>query len=146
MTRHKKYTRQSSSRRGSGLGLKILLTMILLILAGGAVVGFILFETEKPEVTLARELQYLGGPVELPIVAADRKSGIQQVVITLEQNDSVFQLLNKVFPRQAWFSKLGPEEIRETIILDAKKAGAKEGKAELVLAVSDFSLKSCQRH
>ena len=140
MARYKKHTRHPSSRRGSGLRLKIFLTMILLILAGGAVAGFILFETEKPEVTLARELKYLGGPVELPIVAADRKSGIQQVVITLEQNDSVFQLLNKVFPRQAWFSKAGPEEIRETIILDAKKAGAKEGKAELVLAVSDFSL------
>ena len=114
--------------------------MILLILAGGAVAGFILFETEKPEVSLAGELTFLGGPVEIPIVATDRKSGIQQIVITLEQNGSVFQLLNKIFPRQAWFSKAGPEEIRETITLDAKKAGAQEGKAELVLSVTDFSL------
>jgi len=140
MARVNKHRIHSSSRRSRGLVLKIILIMILLILAGGAVAGFILFETEKPEVTLARELNYLGGPVELPIVAIDRKSGIQQVVITLEQNESTFQLLNKIFPRQAWFSKAGPGEIRENITLDAGKAGAQEGKAELVITVRDFSL------
>jgi len=130
----------SSSRRNRGTGRNILLAIILLILAGGAVAGFILFETEKPEITLSRDLTFLGGPVKLPIVATDRKSGIQQIVITLEQNGSVFQLLNKIFPRQAWFSTAGPKEIRESITLDAQKAGAKEGKADLVLAVTDFSL------
>ena len=140
MVRRNKHRISSSSRRGRGLGSKILFTLLLLIVAAGAVAGFILFENEPPQVTVAKEINFLGGPVEIPFQATDRKSGIKQVVITIEQDGGIFQLFNKSFPRKAWLSKAGPAEVTETITLDAKQAGVKEGKAELVIAVSDFSL------
>lgn len=140
MARINKYRGRSYSRRGRGLGTKILFTLLILIIAAAAVVGFILFETEKPQLLVDKEIQFLGGPVEIPFQAIDQKSGIKQVVITLEQDGGIFQLFHKSFPRQAWLSKAGPGEVKETISLDAKRAGAKEGKAELVLAVNDFSL------
>jgi len=140
MARINKYRGRSSSRRGRGLGTKILFTLLILFIAAGAVVGFILFETEKPQLLVDKEIKFLGGPVEIPFKAIDQKSGIKQVVITLEQDGGIFQLFHKSFPRQAWLSKAGPGEAKETISLDAKRAGAKEGKAELVITINDFSL------
>jgi murein DD-endopeptidase MepM/ murein hydrolase activator NlpD len=130
----------SSSRRRGGLGRKILLLLLTVIIAGGAAAGYILFETEKPQVTIDSNIKYLGGPVKIPFVAADQRSGIQQVVVTLEQDGAMYQLFNKSFPRQSWLSKAGPEKISESITLDARHAGARDGKAELVFSVHDFSL------
>ncbi|WPD24347.1 MAG: M23 family metallopeptidase [Candidatus Electrothrix aestuarii] len=102
--------------------------------------GFILFETEKPQVTLSQDLQFLGSPLEIEVQATDQKSGIQQIAITLQQNEQEFQLFKKDFPRQAWLSKAGPGEIEETLTLDVQKAGGKEGDAKLTVSVHDFSL------
>ncbi len=132
--------RGRSYSRGSGLGKKILFILLLLIIAASAAAGFILFETEKPQVVFEKEITFLGGPVELPFKAVDQKSGIKQIVVTLEQNGGIYQLFNKSFPRQSWLSKAGPGQVKETITLDAQHAGAKDGKAELVLTVHDFSL------
>ncbi len=140
MARRNKHRIRSSSRRSGGFGRKLLFTLVTLIIVGGAAAAFILFETEAPSVTIDKELKFLGGPVDIAFEAVDRKSGIKQVVITLEQGGGVLQLFNKSFPRQAWLSKAGPAEVKETITLDVKHAGAKEGKAELVIAVNDFSL------
>lgn len=132
--------RLGSTRRRSGFGQKILLLFLAVILAGGAAAGYILFETENPSVTIAHKIQFLGGPVEIPFQASDQKSGIQSIIINLEQNNAQYQLFNKHFTRQSWLSQAGPANVQETIMLDAKHAGAKEGKAELVIAVHDFSL------
>ena len=140
MARINKYRGRSSSRHGRGLGTKILFTLLILCIAAAAVVGFILFETEKPQLVVDKEIKFLGGPVEIPFQAIDQKSGIKQVIITLEQNGGIFQLFHKSFPRQAWLSKAGPGEVKETISLDAIRAGAKEGRAELVITINDFSL------
>jgi murein DD-endopeptidase MepM/ murein hydrolase activator NlpD len=140
MARKNKHRIGSSSRRGRGFGQKFLLTLLAVIVAGGAAAGFILFETEAPQVTVDKELKFLGGPVEIAFQATDQKSGIKQIVVTLEQEGSMLQLFNKSFPRQAWMSKAGPAKVTESISLDARHAGAKEGKAELVITVNDFSL------
>jgi len=145
MARRNKHRIGSSSRRGKGFGRKLLFTLLALIVTGGAIAGFILFETEAPQVSIDKELKFLGGPVDIAFHAVDQKSGIKQVVITLEQGGGIFQLFNKSFPRQAWLSKAGPAEVKETITLDAKHAGAKDGKAELIIAINDFSLNGILR-
>ena len=130
--------RSRSSKKG--LGRNILIILILFIVLAGVVAGFILFETEKPQVTLNQELLFLGSPQEIQLKAADHRSGIQQILIVLQQNEKEFQLFTKSFHRKAWLSKAGPSEIQEALTLDVQKAGAKEGKAQLVVTVHDFSL------
>lgn len=135
---------RSASRRGG-----FLKTMFLALAACGGVallvVAFLLFEFESPELVLEKEIKYLGGRVELPIKATDQKSGIRSITITLKQGDTTEQLLEKTFPRQAWFSTAGPTTLHEKVIIDAKKAGIKEGEAELNISVRDFSLNSLFR-
>lgn len=123
-----------------GLGRNILIILILSIVLAGAVAGFILFETEKPQVTLNKKLLFLGSPQEIQLKAVDHRSGIQQIFIVLQQNKKEFQLFTKSFHRKAWLSKAGPSEIQEALTLDVQKAGAKEGNAQLIVTVHDFSL------
>ncbi|MCI5127382.1 MAG: hypothetical protein D3907_02525, partial [Candidatus Electrothrix sp. AUS3] len=82
--------RSRSSKKG--LGRNILIILILFIVLAGVVAGFILFETEKPQVTLNKELLFLGSPQEIQLKAADHRSGIQQILIVLRQNEKEFQL------------------------------------------------------
>ena len=129
---------RSANKKWLGRNLLIVLSLLFLLAAG--VTGFILFETEKPQVTLSKDLQFLGSPLEIQVQATDQRSGIQQVAITLQQNGQELQLFKKDFPRQAWLSKAGPGEIQETLTLDVQKAGGKEGDAKLTVSVHDFSL------
>ena len=132
--------RRNRRRRTKPVGKKILFTLLLIIGLGIAGVGVILFETGKPRLSVDKEISFLGGQVEISLLAVDRMSGIKQVVVSLEQGTAIFQLYSKGFQRQAWFSQAGPEEIQETITIDAGTGGAKDGKAELVITVNDFSL------
>jgi len=130
----------SSHSSKKGLGRNVLIGLILLLIIIGAAAGFILFETEKPIITLNKNILFLGSPQEIQITATDQRSGVQQVLITLEQEEKELQLFSKSFPRQAWLSKAGPATVEETLTLDVQKAGAKEGKATLRVSVHDFSL------
>jgi murein DD-endopeptidase MepM/ murein hydrolase activator NlpD len=122
------------------LGRNVLIALIIIIIIAGAAAGFILFETEKPIITLNKNILFLGSPQEIQLKATDQRSGIQQISIVLEQEKKEFQLFSKSFSRQAWLSKAGPGTVEETLKLDVQKAGAKEGQAKLRVSVHDFSL------
>lgn len=104
------------------------------------VVAFFLFEFERPTLVLDKQLKYLGGTIELPLHVADKKSGIQSLRFTLTQGDKSAVLLERSFPRAAWFKPAGPQTLDEKVVIDAQKAGIKQGEAELVISVRDFSL------
>jgi murein DD-endopeptidase MepM/ murein hydrolase activator NlpD len=130
----------SRSTTKKWLGRNFLIVLVLFLVFAGAAAGFILFETEKPQVTLDKKLFFLGSPLEVQLQATDGKSGIQQVSIILRQNEKEFSLFKKSFPRQAYLSKAGPGEIQETLTLDVQQAGAKEGEATITVSAHDFSL------
>jgi murein DD-endopeptidase MepM/ murein hydrolase activator NlpD len=132
------YFRSASAR---GIGRSVMILLLLLAVAGTLAAGFILFEFERPSLVVDRKIKFIGGAVELPFHAADRKSGISEISITLRQNGTVYPLFDRQFPRQSWFSQAGQAEVQETVAIDAKKSALKEGAAELVLTVRDFSLK-----
>ncbi|MCI5221436.1 MAG: M23 family metallopeptidase [Candidatus Electrothrix sp. AR4] len=142
MTRKNRRRIGTSSRASSrkGLGRKVLYVFILLIVVSGAAAGFILFEAEKPQVILDKKLLFLGGPMDVQLSSTDKRSGIQQISIVLQQDGKEYQLFSKRFPRLAWLSQAGPAEVKETITLDAQHINAKEGAAELTVTVHDFSL------
>ncbi len=129
------------TRRSKGLGRKFLLTLLFLLCAAVAIAGFFLLERANPEITLGKDIAFLsGGPMRVPLLASDKMSGIRKIDISLAQNGKLIQLYHREFPRQAWLSKAGPAEIKETITLDGVKKGAQDGPAELVVTIHDFSL------
>ena len=124
----------------SHTGRNFLLILITLLIAGGAVGAFILFEAEKPTVRIEKNISFLGSSVQVPIVAIDKKSGLRSVVLEIEQNGNRKQLLNRTFQRKAWFSKAGPGKLKETVEINVTKSGVKDGKATLIVTARDFSL------
>lgn len=131
---------RSSSRQGGAFLKNILLCLAAIAAVASLVALFVLFEFEKPTLVLEKEIKFLGGKVELPLQAADTRSGLRNITITLSQGDKKALLLEKSFPRQSWFKAAGPAAIKETVVIDAQKAGIKEGEAELTISVRDFSL------
>ncbi len=109
------------------------------LLAGGFA-AFLLFEFEHPTLVLDKQIKYLGGTIELPLHAADKKSGISALTITLTQGETSAVLMERHFPRTSWFKPAGPQVLNEKVLIDAQKAGIKQGQAELVISVRDFSL------
>lgn len=128
------------SHRKSNTGRNILLTLLALLIGGVAVAAFILFETEKPQVEIAKKINFLGSSVNVPISVADKKSGLSSVVIEIEQNGKHNQLFNRTFQRKAWFSKAGPDGLKEVVGIDVSKTGLQDGKATLIVTARDFSL------
>ncbi|MGD9948722.1 MAG: M23 family metallopeptidase [Desulfobulbus sp.] len=109
------------------------------LLAGGFA-AFLLFEFEKPTLILDKQIKYLGGTIDLPLHVADKKSGISGLTITLTQGETSAILMERHFPRKAWFKTAGPQILDEKVTIDAQKAGIKQGEAELIISVRDFSL------
>lgn len=135
-----------SSKAGKGgFFKKFFLTLFLLFISAAGILGYILFETEKPSLTLKKEIKYLGTNVDLPFEAADDKSGLRSIEITLEQNGNSTQLFNRSFQRKSWLKEAGPKNYSETLSIDAKKAKFKDGDASLIISVRDFSLNSMLR-
>lgn len=130
---------RGSSRRGGFLKMLLAAVGTATVLVVGFV-AFFLFEFERPTLVLDKKIKYLGGTIELPLHAADKKSGIQSLRFTLTQGEKTAVLLERSFPRTAWFKPAGPQTLDEKVVIDAQKAGIKQGEAELVISVRDFSL------
>ena len=129
-----------TSRRRGGFFKTLLLALLAMAVVALGAAAWLLFEFEKPTVALDRELRFLGGRVELPLHAADNKSGIRALEITLAQGERTIPVFARTFPRQSWLRAAGPATVSERVVIDARKAGIKEGAAELVVHVRDFSL------
>ncbi|WP_417908824.1 M23 family metallopeptidase [Candidatus Electronema sp. PJ] len=133
------YFRSANAKELARLAL-IALSMLVAVGAGAAF--FMVLEFEQPTVAVNKEIKFVGGAMALPLQAADKKSGIQQITVTLRhQNGSVYPLFDRQYPRQSWFSQAGPSQVQEVLNVDVKGLGLKEGGAELLVTVHDFSLK-----
>lgn len=129
----------------SKIGRLFLLFLLLVIIAAGAVGGIILFETEKPLVSLRSEVKYLGRNSEIPYTVTDRKQGIRSITATIVQDGQAKDLVTETYRRKTWFYGAGPAEVEGTIKIDSKDAKLKDGEAELVVTVHDFSLNGMLR-
>ncbi|GBE12244.1 murein DD-endopeptidase MepM [bacterium BMS3Bbin14] len=142
MTRQNRLREFSRTKNKSHFGRFILFIFLIVIAATLAGGGLILFETEKPLVTVPKEVRFLGRNTSIPFRVTDKKSGIRSITITLEQQgeSKPIRLYAKSFPRQSWFYGAGPTNFSGSVLFNSKKFKIKDGKAELVVTAHDFSL------
>lgn len=134
---------KSGKKKKSGrIGRTFLLFFLLLLIGAGALAWFILFETEKPIITITGKADFLGKRTEIPIMVTDQRSGLRSIVVEIEQAGTTRNLLTRSFTRRTWMNGAGPLEVTDQIVFDAEKAGLEEGKATLVITARDFSLNS----
>lgn len=96
-------------------------------------------ETGKPQVVLNGDSAHIGQTRQISLVASDAKSGLSSLEVALVQEGKKALLLEKAYPRAGYLSGAGPQKIEEVIEITPKALGFKDGSAELVVTVADFS-------
>jgi murein DD-endopeptidase MepM/ murein hydrolase activator NlpD len=130
-----------SPRKTKSSFLRVFILLLLFaVIAAGAAAAIILFETEKPLVTITGDVEYLGRESAIPFRVSDEKQGIRSVSVAIEQNGVSTELFRKVFERRTWLYGAGPAETEGEAPFDNSRVKLEDGKAELVITARDFSL------
>lgn len=128
--------------KGKGKGgppyAALLVVLLLVGLLGWGV--SVLGETEKPRITPGADLSRFGQKREVALGLADAKRGLRSLKVIMRQENKVVVLLAKDYPRQGQFLGNGPHRVDEQLTINAAAAGFKEGTAELLIEVRDYSL------
>ncbi len=113
---------------------KVLFLVIVLVVLIGGVVGGLLalnkLEWEKPAVRLLTDGNYIGQ--KLSIQVEDRKSGISEVRVDVNQGGKSASLLTERFPAKT-------HKVEKTIAMRPLPGGLKDGEVAVIIAVKDHS-------
>ncbi|MFH2124819.1 MAG: M23 family metallopeptidase [Pseudomonadota bacterium] len=117
-----------------------LLLLIVAFLAAVVLGSLTLFERETPVITMDEIPDFIGANTSLDLTIADTKSGIRSINMTIIQGVQKKEVLHTDYPRQGYLGEVGPAEIKEKQLIDIKTLGLKDGPAEIILEVRDYSL------
>ncbi|MEN8188488.1 MAG: M23 family metallopeptidase [Thermodesulfobacteriota bacterium] len=137
MPKRSRFNRTRTRRSGRSF----LLTIFTLVIAGAIALGVIMFEGEKPTVTLKKQVRYLGANSNVALEISDKKSGIQTIRVSVRQNNTEHEFFNSTTPRKKYGPKAGPAKVEKSITLNTSKKDFKDGDAQLIIEVRDFSLR-----
>ena len=135
-----KLNSRTPKKSKSKIGRTLLIILILALVSGGGLAAIILFETEKPLISLNENIQYLGKESRIPFEVSDHKQGIRSVTVNIEQNGKSSEIYQKTYPRATWYYGAGPAKSEGVIEFDSKKVKLKDGEATLIVTTRDFSL------
>ncbi len=106
--------------------------LLLLLVAGGALLWLLKFESEKPAVSLAGENRFVGPDLNLRI--EDRKSGLAALTVEAAQGERTVTLLEETYPD-------GPALIERTVAMRPVPEGLSDGELRLRITAKDRSWK-----
>ena len=118
---------------------KIISLFLLGLIAFGLIAVFKYFEREKPRIDFHGDISTFGLNKKVQFTATDSRSGIGLVEIILTQGDIKAEVYRKEFNRLGFFEHDGPKKLEETVILESRGSGFRDGDAELQVKVRDFS-------
>jgi len=116
-----------------------LFILFTLLLVAGVVAAVILLEREKPQLEVAGSLDLIGTQRQIDFAVTDMKSGLRHVDVVIRQADMQKILYEQNFIRQSHFRAAGPNRIEGRVNIDTSAFGLKDGAAEIVFTVQDFS-------
>ncbi len=109
---------------------KVILILLPLIIIGGAWLGLVKFEFEKPTVRLLKETQYI--EPELGFRAEDGKSGLAEIHVEVVQYQEAFSIFREKYPRKTGF-------VEKKLSMRPLPSGLKEGEVILRITARDHS-------
>ncbi len=129
-------TRMTEKKSAKSLFISL---FFLAIIAAGAIAFFKYYEREKPQISFLGDISTFGRTRELQFTAADARSGISLVEMSLAQGDKNVRVYRKEFSRLGFFENNGPKKLEETVTVESGALGLTDGKADLLVKVRDFS-------
>lgn len=127
------------SSRAKSSGAAIFIAIIAVVFVVVAALLFYINEREQPTITPTPLRPLLGALTDLQFEAADQKSGLRHVQVSVVQNNRAAVVVDKIFPRRGWIGQAGPREMAFTVPLDTVKLGLADGPAEVVINARDYS-------
>ena len=119
----------------------LLITLLLLLIAGG-VGGFVLFfEGNIPVADFKKTSDYIGKKGIISFQVTDKGSGIHDIMVTASQEGLVKTIHSISFPRTSYNGAVGPLTDSQSIAFDPIKMGFKDGPMTVSITVSDFSFR-----
>ena len=117
----------------------VLLLLPLLFLIGAAVALIFLYEREAPQITLVTEIARVGRTKNLDLVLTDGKRGLRTVEAWLVQGEKKAKVFEKSYAPQGGLGLSGPARAEESFELAPAELKFKDGEAELLVQVRDYS-------
>lgn len=99
----------------------------------------VIFEGEKPSVTLSPLPEYISQKQEFQLNVSDMKRGIRKISITYSQGNNDIALLDKKYSFEGFLNKNGVRKYDGTFELDPSKIRLSQGRLDLNIKVWDFS-------
>lgn len=109
----------------------------VLILVALVLVKF--YERELSQVSILTDITRVGAVMDVEMVFSDSKSGLRSVQVRLVQGDKDELVFEKEYSRQGMINNSGPERAEETVKLEPGALKMKDGEAELVVSIRDYS-------
>jgi murein DD-endopeptidase MepM/ murein hydrolase activator NlpD len=129
-------------KRRQPKGKRYLLITLLLILVAGGVGGFILFfEGDIPVADFNQTGDFIGKKGNIKYSVTDKGSGIHSITVTASQTGAQKTIHSVSFPRTSYNGAVGPLADSQSIAFDPIKMGFKDGPMTVSIAVSDFSFR-----
>lgn len=124
--------------KGRALAVATIFLAVIAILAIGALI--LLCERERPAFTLLSDVSQIGLEKEIVFSATDRKRGLRKIQLFIDQGEKHLRIHQKEFPGKDSLMHPGPGHAEESLSVDAKALGLREGQATLVADIWDFSM------
>ena len=113
--------------------------MMLVFFVFAALLMMTIFEREKPQIIMKSDIARFGLSKVVTVDFLDKKSGIRSIEVVLLQDNKRAPVFQKQFPRQGYFSGVGPNRTEESFTVNTRSLGFRDGVAEMVVTVKDFS-------
>jgi len=115
---------------------------ILLVLGLLGWLVFIIFEGEKPGITLRPLPEFLSGKQEFGLNVSDMKRGLRVLEVTVKQEGRTLRVLEKTFPYKGFLNCDGIHNFDSRFSIDPHALNLAQGRIDLEVSVRDYSRRS----
>ena len=124
---------------------RLFYTVLILIVLGavgvGGYFGTLLLEGTGPELKIIAPDNYLGKSSRVVVMARDKKSGLRNIQLVIQQGDKRVELEKKTFQIVNWWQGSPVKETTAEWDVNAKRLGFKNGDAQIIVLAHDASLR-----
>jgi hypothetical protein len=127
-------------RKRASLFLATGSVLLVLVLLGWFL--FIIFEGEKPGITLRPLPDFLSGSQEFGLTVSDMKRGLRVLEVSVKQEGRKITVLEKTFPFKGLLNRQGVNSYNTRFSIDPHALNLAQGRVDLEVRVRDYSRRS----
>jgi murein DD-endopeptidase MepM/ murein hydrolase activator NlpD len=130
--------RKNKNKKKKAIFFLVLIPLIIILFLFGWFLT-IVFEGEKPLVTLEPLPEFLSGGQKFTFRISDAKRGLKKVQVSANQEGRKITLVEKKFPFEGFLNRGGVRIYEQEIFVDPAELKLSQGRVDLLVSVRDYS-------